>query len=181
MACPFKVAAAHGLVLRPMDDADLPFVAALYASTRAEEVAQTGWPAEMQAAFLRQQHEAQHQHYQAHYDHAEWLIIEQAGEAIGRLYWYEGEQSVHIVDISLMPQARGLGLGTAILGDLAEHAARLGKGVSIYVEKTNPACRLYERLGFAVAEDHGVYDLMRRPHAPASAPAAAGDQLKIAS
>lgn len=175
MPLALKAAGAAGLTLRPITDADLPFVTALYASTRAEEVAQTGWPAEQQAAFLRQQHEAQHHHYLTHYAQAEWSIIEQRGEAIGRIYWYEGEASVHIVDISLMPQARGRGLGAALLGDLADHAAGLGKGVSIFVEKNNPARRLYLRFGFAVCEDHGVYDLMRR------ACAAAGNQLKTAS
>ena len=62
MPPPLRAAAEFGLSYRPMDDGDLPFVAELYASTRREEVAQTGWPAEMQEAFLRQQHEAQHSH-----------------------------------------------------------------------------------------------------------------------
>ena len=69
-----------------MTDGDLPFVAALYASTRREELAGTGWPEELQAAFLAQQHEAQHNFYRATYGAAEWLIIEQGGEPIGRLY-----------------------------------------------------------------------------------------------
>jgi hypothetical protein len=29
--------------------------------------------------------------------------------------------------------------------------------VTIHVERMNPALRLYERLGFALAEDRGVY------------------------
>ena len=35
-----------------------------------------------------------------------------------------------------------------------------GKALSIHVEKFNPALRLYERLGFSVKEDKGVYLLM---------------------
>ena len=38
--------------------------------------------------------------------------------------------------------------------------------LTIHVEMSNPARRLYERLGFAPVEEHGVYLLMeRRPGA----------------
>jgi ribosomal protein S18 acetylase RimI-like enzyme len=61
----------------------------------------------------------------------------------------------------LLPEYRGKGLGAALLRDLMDEAAAAGKAVSIHVEKFNPAMRLYRRLGFATAEDKGVYDLMR--------------------
>ena len=40
-----------------------------------------------------------------------------------------------------------------------------GKSVTIHVERMNPALRLYERLGFSVAEDKGVYLFLERPPA----------------
>lgn len=161
MPPPLRAAAEFGVSYRTMTDGDLPFVAALYASTRREEVAQTGWPPEVQQAFLRQQHEAQHSHYSIHFADAEWLIVERDGEAIGRLYLRDIPQFLHIVDISLMPESRGHGIGGAILQDVLDHARELGKGVSIHVEKNNPARSLYRRLGFEAAEDAGIYDLMR--------------------
>ncbi len=75
--------------LRPKGDADLPFVAALYASTRLEELAITGWPAAQQQAFLSQQHQAQHRHYRGTYRDAQWLIIERGEAAVGRLYRFD--------------------------------------------------------------------------------------------
>jgi len=60
-----------------------------------------------------------------------------------------------------LPERRGRGLGEALLRDLMDEAAAAGKDVSIHVEKLNPAMRLYRRLGFAIEEDKGVYDLMR--------------------
>jgi GNAT superfamily N-acetyltransferase len=160
MPPPLRAAAKLGVTYRPMADGDLPFVAELYASTRREEVAQAGWPAELQEAFLRQQHEAQHSHYSLHHSDAEWLIIERGGAAIGRLYLREDPERFHVIDISLLPEARGQGLGGAILRDLLDQAKGAGKGVSIRVEKFNPARRLYDRLGFRVIEDQGVYDLL---------------------
>ena len=37
--------------------------------------------------------------------------------------------------------------------------------MTIHVERFNPALRLYERLGFSVAEDKGVYLFLERPPA----------------
>lgn len=143
-----------------MTDEDLPFVASVYASTRREELAPAGWPRELEDAFLGQQHEAQHSYYRATYDGADWLIIERGGTAVGRLYRVEWPREIRIIDISLAPEARGSGIGGAILGAIQEEARAMGKAVSIHVEKNNRARTLYLRLGFAAIEDKGVYDLM---------------------
>src|SRR5205085_2701466 len=81
---------------------------------RAEEIAATGWPAPMQAAFLEQQHRAQHAHYRSTWPEGEWLLIERAGEPIGRLYLARQDDMLLLVDISLLPGERGAGLGGAI-------------------------------------------------------------------
>lgn len=160
MPPPLDRAGPLGISYRTMTDADLPFTAALYTSTRAEEMAANGWPPELQATFLKQQHEAQHRHYSCHFADAEWLIIERSGEAIGRLYLDETPASFHIVDISLLPHCRGAGIGSTILADLLDHARTNGKTVGINVAKDNPARRLYDRMGFRFMADQGVYDLM---------------------
>ena len=160
MPPPLAAAAGLGLSYRPIADEDLPFLAELYASTRAEEVAASGWPVELQRQFLAQQFDAQHRHYMAHYPDADWLVIERGGEAIGRLYIEEWPSQFRLIDIALLPAARGQGAGTAILHDVMAQAAAAGKALSIHVEKNNPAMELYRRLGFATAEDKGVYDLL---------------------
>ena len=76
-----------------------------------------------------------------------------------------------IVDIALLPAHRGAGIGTDILRGLLAEAAASGRPVRIHVERTNPALRLYRRLGFVPIADHGVYHLMECP--PASSGAAA--------
>ena len=40
---------------------------------------------------------------------------------------------------------------------MQRRAAAGGKSVTIHVERMNPALRLYERLGFRLVEDKGVY------------------------
>jgi ribosomal protein S18 acetylase RimI-like enzyme len=163
MPPPLKAAAEFGLSFRPCTDADLPFLMEVYASTRREEVAQTGWPEATQRAFLASQFEAQHRYYRMAYTQAEWLVIERDGEPIGRLYVDERERELRIVDIALLPGSRGKGLGAALLLDIIASTPKI---VSIHVEMNNPAMGLYRRLGFTEIEQQGVYFLMERPPGP---------------
>jgi len=160
-AAQWRRAAAAGLTFRPIADADLPFLARLYASTRMEELAVTDWSDAQKSAFLQMQHDAQHHHYQTHYTGSDFFVIERAGAPIGRLYFARWKSEHRIVDIALLPQHRGGGAGTALLLDLLDEAAAAGKAVTIHVEKFNPAMSLYRRLGFVAAGEEGAYDLMR--------------------
>jgi ribosomal protein S18 acetylase RimI-like enzyme len=159
-------AAEAGLTFRPIADADLAFLAQLYASTRTEELAVTPWTDAERAAFLDMQFRAQHTHYQRNYPQADWLVTMRGDEAIGRLYIDRWPREHCIIDIAFLPEHRRHGLGAALLADLLDEAAAAGKAVTIHVEKFNPAMRLYRRLGFKTEEEHGVYDLMRWTAAP---------------
>jgi ribosomal protein S18 acetylase RimI-like enzyme len=151
----------RGVSLRPMVETDLPFIAELYASTRREELAASRWPESMQRAFLAQQHEAQHRHYRGAFATAEWLIVERDSVPVGRLYLDWTGEDVRVIDISLVPEARGRGLGAALLRDLQGQAKARGRGVTLSVRQGNPARRLYERLGFVPAPGlDNVYDEM---------------------
>ena len=160
MPPPIRAAAPFAIAYRPMTDEDLPFMAALYGSTRAAELAAVPWPQEAKDAFVSQQFLAQHSHYQTHYPNAEWLVIEREGEAIGRLYIEEWPTQFRLIDIALAPDCQQQGIGRAILEDAIAMARSKSKRLSIHVEKNNPAYRLYTRLGFTVAGDTGVYDLL---------------------
>jgi ribosomal protein S18 acetylase RimI-like enzyme len=154
-------AAALGLTFRRITDADLPFLARVYASTRTEELAATSMTDAQKTAFLDAQFHLQHAHYQKHYPQADWLVTMRGGEDAGRLYIERWPSQHRIIDIAFLPEHRGQGSGEALLRDLMDEAASAGKAVSIHVEKYNPAMRLYRRLGFVTEEDKGVYDLMR--------------------
>ena len=154
-------AAQAGLTFRGTTDADLPFLARLYASTRMEELSVTDWSDAQKAAFLQMQFDAQHAHYQRHYQGTDFLVIERAAQSIGRLYLARWRAEHRIVDIALLPEHRRAGLGTALLRDLLDEAARAAKALTIHVEKFNPALTLYRGLGFVAAGEEGAYDLMR--------------------
>ncbi len=160
-----------GLILRPETEEDLKFLYHLYASTRADEMALLDWTEEEKEAFLRMQFSAQRGYYREHYRESRFDVIEREGEAIGRLYVARWPDDIRVVDIALMPEHRGQGLGGGLMRALLDEAAAAGKSVSIHVEVYNPALRLYERLGFqAKGEDNGVYRLMEwRAETPGTA------------
>jgi ribosomal protein S18 acetylase RimI-like enzyme len=157
-------AAQAGLTFRPITDADLPFLARLYASTRMEELSVTDWSDAEKRAFLQQQFDAQHAHWQRHYRDTDWLLVSHTGSPVGRLYLARWAREHRIVDIAFLPEHRGQGFGSALLRDLLDEAAGAEKSLSIHVEKMNPAMSLYRRLGFVKEVDEGVYDLMRWEH-----------------
>jgi ribosomal protein S18 acetylase RimI-like enzyme len=154
------------VALRPITDADLPFLLRLYATTREMELAQVDWTDEQKAGFVIQQFTAQHQYWQENYRDTSWDLVEEDGEPIGRLYVARWPDDIRIVDIALMPEHRGRGLGATLIRDLFAEADASGRKVSIHVEVFNPAQRLYQRLGFVECARHGdVYIRMERPPA----------------
>lgn len=146
--------------LRPIQPIDQAFLYQVYASTRNEELAVTDWNDEHKQSFLHMQFDAQHQYYQEHYSKAAFLLVLLNEQPIGRLYVARGEHEIRIVDIALLPEFRGSGIGSSLLQNILAEGARSGKKVSIHVEQFNPAMRLYERLGFQRNGEVGVYFLM---------------------
>jgi ribosomal protein S18 acetylase RimI-like enzyme len=121
------------------------------------------WDDEQKDAFLRMQFDAQDAWWQENYADASFDVILVEGEPAGRLYVHRGRSEIRIVDIALLPEHRGNGIGTQLLEGLLAEGDTGGKNVTIHVERMNPALRLYERLGFSVAEDKGVYLFLERP------------------
>jgi ribosomal protein S18 acetylase RimI-like enzyme len=113
-------------------------------------------------AFLRMQFEAQRRHYTTYYPAAAHDVVLVDGEPAGRLYVDRGEQEICVVDIALLPEYRGRGIGADLLTPILDEADAAGKTVSIHVEHSNRARRLYERLGFVEVADQGVYALLER-------------------
>ena len=148
--------------LRALHSDDMAFIERLYAGSRAEEMSRSGWPAEHIASFLSQQFHAQHAYYQAHYSDGELLIIELDGQAIGRLYMFWGPTTLNLIDITLLPEFQGRGIGSALIEAQLRRADQQGLKVELFVESYNPAQRLYGRLGFHVCGDSGVYLKLRR-------------------
>jgi ribosomal protein S18 acetylase RimI-like enzyme len=159
---------SSAITLRPVGPGEEAFLYRVFASTRVEELALTSWDAPQKEAFLRMQFHAQHRYYQEQFPNASYQVILRDGVPAGRLYLGRWESELRIIDIALLPEHRNAGTGTFLLGEILAEGDRVGKKVSIHVERFNPAQRLYERLGFVRVADLGVYYLLERP--PAESP-----------
>jgi ribosomal protein S18 acetylase RimI-like enzyme len=148
------------ITLRPQGDGDTGFLRRLYAGTRADELSRLPWTEEEKQSFLTMQFEAQTRHYSSYYADAELLVIEDAAGPIGRLYLQRRDDEIRVVDIALLPEHRGRGIGSALMQRVLEEARRTGIACRIHVEAANPALHLYRRLGFRQVDESGVYLLM---------------------
>lgn len=155
-----------GISLRPITDADLPFLAALYASTRDDELSVLDWNEPQKQAFLDSQFQAQHAHYRRHYPTADLLLIEHAGRPAGRIYLDLGREELRLMEIALTPRLQGRGIGSAMIERLLAYADQCGLIVGLHVETFNPAMRLYRRCGFEAVENRGVYEYLQRTPSP---------------
>ncbi len=151
---------ADPLQLRTISETDIPFLNRLYASTRAEEMALVPWSEDEKSTFLDQQFQAQHLFYQQQFPRAKFDLVLTDNEPIGRLYVDSREDEIRLIDIALMPEYRGNGIGGKLMNQVLEQAKGESKPVRIHVEHNNPAMRLYLRLGFEQIDTNGVYHLM---------------------
>jgi len=149
-----------GISFRPIDDADQPFLRDLYASVRAAELAQVPWPEQAKRQFLDVQFALQHRHYLKNYGGADLLLIESDRVPIGRVYVYRAPGEIRLMEIALVGEWRGRGIGSALVGELIDEARIKNCELTLHVEPDNPAQRLYQRLGFRLIEHRGVYDFL---------------------
>ncbi len=149
------------LRLRPETEADLPFLERLYASTRLEELRPVPWSEAQKAEFLSSQFSLQRSHYLTHYPDANLDVVELRGAPVGRLYVQRQSDELRVMDIALLPEYQRQGVGGRLLKPLLEEAGQAELPVTLHVEHQNQARLWYERLGFVVVEDIGVYLLMR--------------------
>ena len=84
------------------------------------------------------------------------------GAVWARQFSPEDERPFHIDDhrpaitIGVAEDARGQGVGSALMRALIAEAGRRGVGLCLNVRHDNPARRLYERLGFRLVPGSGV-------------------------
>ncbi len=124
------------------------------------------WTDRQKDEFLHMQFNAQHSFYHEQFSSAQFDIIESTNEShnyisIGRLYVERRADEIRIIDIALLPEYRGKGIGGELMQSLMEEASGSNLSVTIHVEHNNPAMHLYQRLGFRHIRDEGVYFFMK--------------------
>jgi ribosomal protein S18 acetylase RimI-like enzyme len=139
--------------LRAATEADAAFVYQARVAGLKEYVARIwGWDEAYQT-----------KRFAEHYSPARYQIVVVEGGDAGALSVENRTDEVFLADIELLPEFRGRGLGTAILGTIVADAEARGLPVTLPVLKVNPARRLYERLGFVLTGQSDTHYHMSTP------------------
>jgi ribosomal protein S18 acetylase RimI-like enzyme len=147
----------------PEDD---EFLARLYFDTRRREVAAWGWPEPQQEMFLRMQFDAQRRSYRAAFPNAVDSIVSLDDAPVGHMLVGDEPGSMRLIDIALLEDYRNRGIGTGLLRRQMEECEALGRTLRLQVLHTNPAVRLYERLGFLKTDADAMYAQMEWTQKP---------------
>ncbi len=136
------------LQIRPVTDRDLDFLINVFQSTRLDIMSAEYLPLAQREELVLSQYRAQHQHYQTHFPNADYGVIQLGNQRIGRLYLNRSGDEIHLIDISILPEFRGQGIGQTLIAAIQQEAKMHKKKVRLHVEKANRARRLYLRNGF---------------------------------
>jgi ribosomal protein S18 acetylase RimI-like enzyme len=96
---------------------------------------------------------------------------EQFPAAVNEIVWIDGARAgrflvnstaegIRLVDVALLSRFRGQGVGTKLLGDLCRRARAEKLPLRLSVMASNPAYRLYARLGFVPTGSDSIYIAM---------------------
>jgi ribosomal protein S18 acetylase RimI-like enzyme len=129
---------------------DEAFIQRLIEEAVADELGAREWPEPARSKLLEIQYLARRRGYREAFPGATEEIVQRDGEAAGWLVTARDGESIRVVDIALLPEERGKGVGTACIRDLQGEAERSARMVRLSVVRNNPAALLYHRLGFRV-------------------------------
>ncbi len=147
--------------LAPAAASDSGFLWRLFESTRGQQFAQIPLPPAERETLVRMQFTAQQTGYRDQYPQSQDFIVMMDDRPAGRLWLNESAGEIAIVDIAIVPEYQGGGLGTAVLGRIVRDAALAGKTIRLRVDRMNfRAARLYRRLGFEVVSGNEVFEEM---------------------
>lgn len=148
-------------VLRDVTVEDDGFLLELYASTRDSELAVTAWSESQKREFVRMQFEAQRTDYLTRFPEAAHSVIIFEGREVGRVWIDRRSDETRLLDITIQPDERNLGIGSLVMTWLQKEATSSAMPLrhSVYASNES-ALRFYRRHGFVVIEEFGAYVLM---------------------
>ena len=137
--------------LRPGRPEDFDYCARLYFEGMDNIIKELNLNMDAQVAAFRQR-----------WDVGQVRIITLDGMDIGWLQSFVKDDALFVGQLFVDGALRRRGIGTEVVKGLIEEAARAGRAVTLAVVKTNPALRLYERLGFRTTHEDERKFYMRR-------------------
>jgi ribosomal protein S18 acetylase RimI-like enzyme len=139
------------IVFRPARSEDFDYCANLYFSGMENIIRELKLDWAAQAASLRQEWEP-----------AQVRVIVVDAVDVGWFQIIPHDDVLFLAQIFVDRQFQERGIGTEVMNSLIEEGTRGGQAMALAVVKTNPALRLYRRLGFRITHEDDRKFYMRR-------------------
>ncbi|WP_087026519.1 GNAT family N-acetyltransferase [Thaumasiovibrio subtropicus] len=132
------------LSLRKALASDIDFLQQLRDASMRKYLIDAGMPTSREAYLQRVQYQ---------FEHAK--VVEVNGESAGlfKSLFEPKQHRWYLVQIQIMPIYQRAGIGRQLIQQLIEQSHQQNFDVGLSVIKSNPAKRLYERLGFVVVDE----------------------------
>jgi ribosomal protein S18 acetylase RimI-like enzyme len=130
------------VTLRPATEDDIPFLLELRRLTMNEH---------QRASGVEPSEQGDRERVLYRFECAQ--VVWRGAERVGLLKLARDEGHWHLVQIQIVPQLHGQGLGKELLSAVIAEARQAGVPLALNVLHANPARRLYERLGFRVVKE----------------------------
>ncbi|WP_339388543.1 GNAT family N-acetyltransferase [Vibrio caribbeanicus] len=132
------------VILRQATPDDVPFLLELREITMGEYLRNIGMPTSQEDYLRRIQYK---------YDCAEIITVNNQPIGLYKVEYQPNEALWYLIQIQITPQYQGQGIGYQLIHQLIQQAQKSNLKVGLSVIKTNPALRLYKRLGFAIVDE----------------------------
>lgn len=149
-----SIAPAPACILRPARPEDEPFLFRLFAESQ-QQLAFSQSDEMLWQSLVEMQYRGRKISYAAAYPEASDMILslDEGSDdptPMGRILVDRGQHRWRIVDLAVLIEHRGKGLGAKALQEFQSQCRRAGASLELEVTKQNPAVQLYKRLGFGV-------------------------------
>ena len=146
------------ITLRPVETGDDEFIFKLFTRSRPDLKWTADFDKKLKAQIYHQQYEAEQTYFQRYYPDAQLNVVLLSGIPVGRIYLHSGNEMFRIITIGILPEYRHRGIGKYLLGTVLKEAYEADKPVRLQVAWHNTYARnFYQRLGFCVVEEAGIY------------------------
>jgi ribosomal protein S18 acetylase RimI-like enzyme len=136
--------------LKRKTEIDSEFFFKLFSEIKIAELRVERWPEQMKNQLASMQYNAYEQTIKNEYPDADDFVVMVDSEKAGRLQLDKNENSMRIINISLLPAFQNKGIGSRIIKEILETADLKNKPVYLEVDRVNPAFILYKKLGFEI-------------------------------
>src|SRR5690349_7448310 len=125
----FQLPGGGTVELRPVSESDNEFLVSVYASMRADELAQVEWNEGQKEMFIRWQFSLQRREYDTRFPDADYRVIVIDHQPAGRVWVGADKEQIRLLDIAILPEFQNRGVGTGLLQRLKARAKHEGKAL----------------------------------------------------